>query len=211
MERRTIEARVSVVAPRRLKGYAVKYDSRSSHYIAPATRERISKTAFARSLGSGTDVRFLYEHKAENLLGRTSSGTLSLRSDDDGLGFDLQLPDTQLGRDVFELTKRGDIRGMSFGFVCREDSFGKEFDEDEFGDSTEDNCIVRTVRSADLIEVSAVSEPAYESSSVLARHFVADNIEARAKAFALANLNPREIDARNRIRAQYLAGLTHKL
>ncbi|PYT32370.1 MAG: hypothetical protein DMG58_10295, partial [Acidobacteria bacterium] len=59
MERRTIEARVSVVAPRRLKGYAVKYDSRSSHYIAPATRERISKTAFARSLGSGTDVRFL--------------------------------------------------------------------------------------------------------------------------------------------------------
>src|SRR6266704_5264963 len=98
MERRSIEARVSVVAPRRLKGYAVRYDSRSTHYIAPGTRERIGKRAFDGTLSSGSDIRFLYEHKAENLLGRTSSGTLSLRSDDDGLGFDLELPDTQLGR-----------------------------------------------------------------------------------------------------------------
>jgi len=215
VELRQIQTRVAVGEGRKLKGYAVRYNDRSTHYIAPGTKERFAPNAFAKTLGSGADVRALFEHKAENLLGRTSSGTLQLRSDDDGLSFDLSLPDTQLGRDVYELTKRGDIRGMSFGFQCTDDAFSKEYDDEDgeegFGDG-EQMCIVRTVRAANLLEISAVSEPCYETTSVLARSHVDANIEARAKAYALANLNPREIDARNQVRVRILAAdLKYKL
>lgn len=208
MEIRTIRSSVEVSSQRRLKGYAVRYDSRSTHYISPGVKERIAKGAFARSLGSGSDVRALFEHQTSALLGRTSSGTLQLRSDDDGLGFDLSLPNTQLGNDVYELCKRGDIRGMSFGFRVNSDDFAKELDDysDDYDSEEDGSVIVRTVRDADLIEISAVSEPCYESSSVLARSMVDPRVEARAKEYAEKSLTPEQVDMRNIIRLAIIKG-----
>src|SRR5262245_16491200 len=99
---------------RTLKGYAVKYNELSENLGGFV--EQIAPGAFDDSLNDGDDVRFLAEHDPKMLLGRNTSGTLSLRSDSVGIAFSCELPNTQLGNDILEQVRRGDLSGMSFGF-----------------------------------------------------------------------------------------------
>ena len=95
-------------------------------------------------------------HKPDALLGRTKSGTLSLREDSKGLRFELKLPDTQHGRDLIALAERGDLGGMSFGFIAT--------DEKWTGNK-------RELRAVDLREISVVqSWPAYQQTEIQLRH-----------------------------------------
>lgn len=120
--------------------------------------ESIAPAAFSKTLASGRDVLALLDHKPDALLGRTKSGTLSLREDDKGLRFDLKLPDTQHGRDLIALAERGDLGGMSFGFIAT--------DEKWTGDK-------RELRAVDLHEISVVqSWPAYQQTEISLRHRV---------------------------------------
>src|SRR5690242_9897007 len=108
MERRQIiELRTS---GRKLEGYAVKFgvEARVAGFV-----ETIKSGAFARSLASNRDVRALVDHDMSKLLGRTASGTLRLREDATGLAFELDVPDTTLGRDILALAERRDLSGMS--------------------------------------------------------------------------------------------------
>ena len=90
------------------------------------------------------------------MLGRTSSGTLALHEDSHGLAFSLRLPDTQHGRDLAALAARGDLGGMSFGFVAT--------DEEWHGNT-------RELREVELHEVSVVqSWPAYPQTTVSLRN-----------------------------------------
>ena len=57
------------------------------------------------------------------MLARTKSGTLRLSEDSRGLAFDLDIPDTQAGRDILALAERGDIGGASFGFVATDEEW----------------------------------------------------------------------------------------
>ena len=108
----------------------------------------------------------LQDHDATRLLGRTKSGTLKLAEDSAGLHFELPVPDTGPGRDVLALAERGDLGGMSFGFLVPEG-----------GETWSGNR--RTLTALDLFEVSVVSSwPAYEGTTVTAR--------ARAPRLALA-------------------------
>ena len=117
--------------------------------------ESIAPGAFTRTLADGHDILALVDHDARRVLGRTRSGTLTLREDDKGLAFDLAVPDTQAGRDILVQAERGDLGGMSFGF----------FADDE---AVEGNH--RNLRSVQLVEVSVVAAfPAYEGTEVLAR------------------------------------------
>ena len=117
--------------------------------------ESIAPGAFAASLASGQDVLALLDHKPDALLGRTKTGTLTLREDSKGLRFDLKLPDTQHGRDLVALAERGDLGGMSFGFIVT--------DEKWTGDK-------RELRSVDLREISVVqSWPAYQQTEIQLR------------------------------------------
>lgn len=175
---------------KKLSGVAIRYGTRSASYIAPNTRERIAPGCFARSLrnagNSATDIRMLCEHKAENLLGRTSAATLRLVDDREALRFECDLPDTTVANDLYENIRVGNIRGMSFGFVADDDSYEPEFDEDEEGNSNDDRCMVRTVRAGQLLEISSVSTPAYESGLVLARNsfqFVTPEVRAAVLSF----------------------------
>jgi len=104
------------------------------------------------------DVLALTEHDTKNLLGRLTAGNLTLTEDAVGLRFVLELPDTQLGRDVRELVGRGILRGMSFSFAIVRDSWAKG----EGGRSR------RTVHDLTMFEVSVVGSPAYPSTSVSA-------------------------------------------
>jgi len=182
---------VSEDGKKKLRGVAIRYGTRSASYIAPRVRERIAPGAFGRSIRNANgsmDIRMLYEHRDENLISRTSAGSLRLVDSTDALRFESDVPNTTLGNDLYEQIRVGNIRGMSFGMVVDADSFAFENDEDENGEETEDRCHVRTVTSGQLIEISSVSMPAYETGSVLARStFQLVSPELRAAVQSLKN------------------------
>ncbi|MBW0117022.1 HK97 family phage prohead protease [Pseudonocardia abyssalis] len=144
---------------RLLRGHASVFDQAAQ---MPGHLEVISATAFKRVLDdAATDVRALWNHNPDHLLGRQSSGTLRLGTDSEGLEFEVDLPDTTLGRDVQVLAERGDISGASFAFVPGDDEW-----------STVEGRRVRTHTSvARLLDVSPVTFPAYEGASVTLRSF----------------------------------------
>ena len=150
---------------RRLDGYAAVFGVEAR--IGDTLTESIAPGAFAGTLRAGNDVLALVDHDPSRVLARTRSGTLRLSEDSRGLAFDLDVPDTQAGRDVLALAARGDIGGMSFGFTAM----------DEHRDGNH-----RELRAVDLREISVVlAFPAYDGTSVDARSLRAD---APFRAFA---------------------------
>lgn len=138
---------------RRLVGYAATFNTPTP--IAGEFIETIAPGAFAASLASASDILALVDHDPSRVLGRTQSKTLTLAEDGRGLAFEIDLPDTQLGRDVLVMAERGDLGGMSFGF--------RAVDAPRQGDR-------RELRKVDLIEISVVSAwPAYPETEVHAR------------------------------------------
>jgi uncharacterized protein len=150
---------------RRLEGYAAKFGSEAQ--IGPY-RETILPGAFATSLGG--DILALVDHAPNVVLGRTRSGTLALIEDGQGLAFTLDVPETQPGRDVLALAERGDLGGMSFGFVVPEG--GESWQGD-----------LRTLRAVTLKEISIVSAwPAYPDTEIAVRNRAVANPGAKARA-----------------------------
>jgi HK97 family phage prohead protease len=137
-----------------LRGYAAVFGKpsvRMGYFV-----EYIDPKAFDRSLGEDDDVRAFAHHSTQLVIGRRSAGTLRLSTDKVGLLVEIDLPDTQAGRDLKTSVTRGDLDGMSFGFKVREDSW-KQVDE-----VTEE----RTLLDVELHEVSVVTFPAYPDTSV---------------------------------------------
>ncbi|MGQ3663182.1 HK97 family phage prohead protease [Citrobacter braakii] len=142
------------VEENKLIGYVVPWNSRSQ-LIWGEFYEVFAPYAFKDSLATGSDVRALYEHDYKGLLGRTTSGTLKLKEDNAGLRFELDPPDTQMGRDLLALVGRGDISGMSFGFRATKETW--DFKQDP---------PLRTVNAAELTEITFTATPAYSESDV---------------------------------------------
>lgn len=148
MEKRL--SQVDTVNGRRASGYAARFNSVAD--IGPF-KEKILPGAFSID----KDVLCLLDHDTSKVLGRTKSGTLTLRTDGQGLFFELELPDTAAGRDVQELAKRGDLGGMSFGFIVPKG--GETWEGD-----------TRVLNQIDLREISIISAwPAYPETSVNVR------------------------------------------
>ena len=142
---------------KKLSGYAAIFNSEA---ILGDFVEVIRNGAFRTTLESGSNVRALYHHQGDALLGTTRAGTLQLREDGKGLAFDLQLPDTTHGRDLAVLVGRGDVSGCSFGFKVREG-----------GDSWQQRGaqLVRELRDVELVEITLTADPAYADTSVALR------------------------------------------
>ncbi|WP_137133505.1 HK97 family phage prohead protease [Rhizobium sp. FKY42] len=152
IERRGLTAEIRSKG-RRLEGYAATF-GRSAD-IGGRFTETIAPGAFSGSLRSKADILALVDHDPGRVLARTRSGTLRLSEDSRGLAFDLDIPDTQAGRDVLALAERGDLGGMSFGFTA--------LDEKRDGDR-------RELRAVDLHEISIVlAWPAYDGTVIQAR------------------------------------------
>jgi HK97 family phage prohead protease len=165
-----IEKRSEVRGPGTLVGYAAVFD-RDSHDLGGFT-ESIRSGAFSRSLREGADVRALRDHDPSKVLGRSGSGTLRLVEDAVGLRSEIDLPDTELGRETAELVRRGDLDGMSFGFSAESDSW-----------SERDGRSHRELSDLDIFDVSVVSFPAYPDAAVagirsLERHKGSEKPEA---------------------------------
>ncbi len=137
-----------------LVGYAAVYDSPTTRQADFAGTETIGRGAFDGLLTQ--DVVALQDHDMSKLLGRTSSGTLRLFSDDRGLRFEVDLPDTQIGRDVRTLVQRGDLAGCSFTAALG------EVQRVQGG-------VVHQSFSR-LVDVSVVTSPAYLDTQVAVRH-----------------------------------------
>lgn len=141
-------------------GYAAKYNSPTTirDWWGDEFLEEIAEGAFDTSLKED-NIRALYNHNSDHILGSTKSKTLALTSDNLGLRFELELPNTQIGNDLYESVKRGDIDGNSFGFRVRADKWSKvEKDGKEM--------MKRTLTDVKLIEISPTPFPAYEDTEV---------------------------------------------
>ncbi|MGL4557582.1 MAG: HK97 family phage prohead protease [Afipia sp.] len=158
MERRLITTELRATTEdgrRKIGGYAAVFDTLS--VVLWDFREEIAPGAFADAIEKN-NVRALWNHDTSEVLGASGNGTLRLAEDSVGLRFELELPDTQRGRDAFTLIERGDVSQMSFGFRSLPD--GDEWRIDEDGQ------YIRRLLRADLLEVSPVTFPAYPATSV---------------------------------------------
>ena len=158
MERRALAAPPEVRADDGAmvaRGYAALFNSEAD--IGGYFREVIAPGAFTETLKSD-DIRALIDHDTGRVIGRSSAGTLRLKEDDKGLSVEIDLPDTTDGRDLAVQLERGDISGMSFGFIVRHDEW------DETSDPP-----TRTIHAVDLREVSAVAFPAYGDTEIALR------------------------------------------
>jgi|TARA_R110002074_G_scaffold61428_3_gene148284 HK97 family phage prohead protease len=142
-------------------GYAATFD-RFSQNLGGFV-EQIRSNAFVSTLKQA-DVRALFNHEPDHLLGRSTTGTLRLSEDDHGLHYEVDLPNTTLGRDVAELLRRGDISGSSFGFRTISDEWGE----------TDDGYPLRTLTEVALRDVGPVTFPAYTSTEASLRSLADD-------------------------------------
>ncbi|MBC7107023.1 MAG: HK97 family phage prohead protease, partial [Firmicutes bacterium] len=142
-----------------IRGYAAVFDSPSEHL--GSFREIIRRGAFARSIKEG-DVRALWNHDSNYVLGRTKNGTLKLKEDIHGLAVEILPPDTQFARDFVESIRRGDVDQMSFGFRAVRDNW-----------YTSDGETLRELVDVELYDVSPTAFPAYPQTSVTVRTVLA--------------------------------------
>lgn len=162
-----------------LRGHAAVFGQSAK---VPGGWEQIADGAFDEVLArDDTDVRALINHDPSKLLGRQSAGTLRVGTDSEGLPFEVDLPDTSYARDLRELVERGDLTGASFGFIPGADTFGRAPDGRQLRTHT-------SVKG--LVDVSAVTYPAYGGAGVALRHH----------EFETSTVRGRLIKARHRAR-----------
>jgi len=147
---------------RTIVGYAAKFE-RWSEPIMGWFREKIDRDAFSEC--DITDVIMCFNHNVDSILARTTSGTLTLSTDEEGLRFEFEAPATSLGNDLVELVRRGDISKCSFKFTVEDDEwrYADKQNQMEYDE--------RTIRKIDkLYDVSLVVYPAYNDTEAGLRH-----------------------------------------
>lgn len=195
----TVWAKVALrseAGPPTLAGYASKFDSWTTLYRSKwyEIREVIRPGAFRNAIAESQDVRALFNHEPDNVLGRTAAGTLRLAEDSKGLRVEIDPPDDEWSRRIVGLVKRGDVDQMSFAFWPRDG--GEVLHIRKEG---EIEIWETEITDVDLFDVAPVTYPAYKDTSIGLRGgftpAVADRLkraksswlkEARAKSDQLA-------------------------
>lgn len=134
--------------------------------------ERIAPGAFDKALAKA-DIRGLFNHNPDYVLGRMKPGTMRVWADDKGLHYDIpELPASRA--DVAEAIERGDVSGNSFSFIVAEGGDRME---------TRDGMRVRTITDIEeILDVGPVTFPAYEATRVSKRALdLAEKVEEIAK------------------------------
>jgi len=124
-------------------------------------KEIIASRAFGDRIERREEIHFLSGHDYNKPLASTSAGTLTLRDSDQALEIEAMIKgNTTWARDFLSAHEAGLIKGLSPGFRVRPGGEGIE---------ARDGGILRTVRAADLFEISAVTLPAYPAAQIEAR------------------------------------------
>lgn len=135
-----------------LTGTAIRYGARSKNL--GGFRERIMPGSATEVLQKA-DVMAFEEHRSDRYLGRLGNGTLRLLDTRESLRYEVELPDTTVGREVAALAQRGDYRGSSFGFRALDETWTED----------EDGLVLRTITAfGALRDVGPTVSPAYDDS-----------------------------------------------
>ena len=149
-----------------IEGYFALYEQETELFAG--SYEIINKGAFDSTLNKN-DIRALWNHNTQYVLGRNKNGSLELKADDKGLFATIKLPNTQYASDLYELVSRGDIDQASFGFNILDE----ELEELANGGYR------WRIKDIDLHEISVVTFPAYENTTVQAREKQVHQMEQR--------------------------------
>lgn len=149
-----------------IEGYFAVFNS--NYQLWEGASESVAPGAFDNTLGD--DIRALIDHDSRLVLGRNTAHTLELRQDEHGLWGSIEInPNDQDALNLYARVQRGDVDQCSFGFdIVRED-----YEVLANGD------VHWTIREVKLYEVSVVTFPAYESTSVKARAKDLEEIRSR--------------------------------
>jgi len=149
----------------KIRGHAAIFNKLSEDLFG--FREMIMPGAFTEAMRKD-DVRALFNHDPNYILGRTKAGTLHLEEDDKGLAIEIDPPDTSYAKDLLVSIKRGDISQMSFAFNLRNNK-GEEWDK------TNEKMPIRKVLNIKLYDVSPVTYPAYPQTDVKVRTSIGED------------------------------------
>ena len=134
-----------------IQGYAVVFDAWADvRSWGESWKECIRKGAFTQSLKEN-NILALYNHDFNNVLARKDVN-MKLVEDDKGLYFEIELPDTTQGNDLYELIDKGIVNQCSFSGYVRKNLWS----EDDGGN------VLREILEIDLIEITITPIPVYE-------------------------------------------------
>ena len=148
-----------------VEGYFALYEQETELWAD--SYEIITRGAFDDTLTN--DIRALWNHNSQYVLGRSNNQSLTLKADEKGLYAVIKLPNTQYAKDLYSLIVRGDINQASFGFNI----------VDETLEELANGGYRWRVNKIDLHEISVVTFPAYENTSVLARSKEIEDLQQR--------------------------------
>jgi uncharacterized protein len=123
--------------------------------------ETVAPGAFRKTLKEA-DIRALFNHDPNIVLGRNKAGTLELKEDDIGLHTVIRPPDNEWGRPVLDAVRRGDVTGMSISFTVVKESV-------EYPKEGSQDLPKRTIKEVKLYDVGPVTFPAFEQTDISAR------------------------------------------
>lgn len=177
-----------------LEGLFVVYDS--VYDVFPGATESIAKGAFSESVNG--DVRALYNHNTDIVLGRTRAGTLELRDTERGLWGRIKInPKDSDAMNAYARVKRGDLTGCSFGF-----------DIPDGGEETiykDDGTVHFIINKVDpLWEVSPCVFPAYEATHISARGKDLEKVKDEAKEIEKRRADAWRAELRSKLKKERL-------
>lgn len=176
-----VEIRTSDGGEQYIIGYAAKFNQLSEDMWG--FREQIAPGAFDGIIND--DVRALFNHDSNMVLGRTKAGTLEITIDELGLRYKVLPPDTTWAKDLIISMQRGDINQSSFAFVVEDDDWNYDKEKDLY---------TRTITKVKrLYDVSPVTYPAYEQTeSVVAKRGFED-FKEKVKTEEFHSLHKRKL------------------
>lgn len=182
-----VEIRAAADGTPVISGYAAVFGQATTIRGGIASyKEVIAPGAFKKTIQEA-DVRALYNHNENYVLGRSKSGTLKLSEDSIGLKYEVSVPATTWAQDLVESMRRGDVNQSSFAFTpVRQDwQKGSDGEPDQ-----------RTLQEVKLYDVSVVTYPAYEQTTSSVR-----SVTALARATRGQMLDTDDLEALAELRA----------
>lgn len=159
---------------RHISGKAISFDTQSNDI---GFIEILHRGCISQELIDSSNIVFLYNHDYNQVIARANKGkgTLNIDLRDDGVYFDLEVPNTTMGNDLLENIRLGNITQCSFGF-----SYANE--EGAYKDEKIDDVWYRNVyKIGKLYDLSAVTYPAYDDTYVNARMQERSKMEDKLK------------------------------
>ena len=185
-------------AEKRVTGYATNFNEPYTRYedVDVVFREQVDPGAFNDA--DMSDVIMQYDHRGR-VFARIRNNTLALRTDSKGLFVSANLGGTEIGRQLYEEIRGGYTDKMSFAFTVSADNVERYEENNK-------RVYLRTITQIDRVfDVSAVSIPANDGTSISARSFV-DGILAKEQEEALQKFETEQKRKRLQLRLRLMEG-----